>query len=139
MDCCFDSYAPPCLTRMHPPRSQDAELFQVRLARDQAESQAARLKARLEELFGQSGADLTSGAAAGGGRRAGAAAASGSSAVMSAREAELTSTVANLKTALEKATASSVPTTKYMAVSAIHRLNMLLSLPPTYPVLIYPT
>jgi hypothetical protein len=36
---------------------------------------------------------------------------------MSAREAELMSTVANLKTALEKATASSVPTTKYMAVS----------------------
>ena len=35
---------------------------------------------------------------------------------MSAREAELMSTVANLKTALEKATASSVPTTKFMAV-----------------------
>ena len=35
---------------------------------------------------------------------------------MSAHEAELMSTVANLKTELEKATASSVPSTKYMAV-----------------------
>ena len=94
-------------------------MFQVRLARDQAEAQAARLKARLEELFGQSGADVTSATGAGpagGGRRGTGAAATGSN-VMSAREAELMSTVANLKTALEKATASSVPTTKYMAVS----------------------
>lgn len=34
-----------------------------------------------------------------------------------AREAELLSTIANLKTALERATASFTPTTKYMAVS----------------------
>ena len=87
----------------------------MRLARDQAEAQASRLKARLEELFGQSGADITT-AGAGGAPARRALAGSTSSAVMSAREAELMSTVANLKTALEKATASSVPTTKYMAV-----------------------
>ena len=34
-----------------------------------------------------------------------------------AREAELLSTITSLKTALERATASSTPTTKYMAVS----------------------
>lgn len=89
----------------------------MKLARDQAESQATRLRARLEELFGQAGADLSSvppGGRGGASSRAGGSAASG---VVSAKEAELMSTVANLKTALEKATAGSVPTTKYMAVS----------------------
>lgn len=37
--------------------------------------------------------------------------------MVAAREAELLSTIANLKTALEKSTAGSVPNTKYMAVS----------------------
>ena len=41
----------------------------------------------------------------------------GSINTVSAREAELLSTIQNLKTALEKSTASSTPTTKYMAVS----------------------
>eukprot|EP00983_Pelagomonas_calceolata_P130452 1161685-Pelagomonas_calceolata.AAC.21 len=35
-----------------------------------------------------------------------------------AREAELMATIGTLKTALEKATTSTTPTTKYMAVSA---------------------
>ena len=103
---------------------RDSEMFQLRLAKDQAVAQADRLKSKLDEL-------LASTAAAGGGGGGGAAAAPSSSrgaagragsgggggGVMSAKEAELLSTVANLKAALEKSTAGAVPNTKYMAVS----------------------
>lgn len=105
---------------------QDAELFELRLQRDQARTQVNRLKERLTELFGGDAADLSiplppsarhSGAATSTSRTATGRSSSGGGAVTGAREAELLSTITALKSALEKATASSTPTTKYMAVS----------------------
>lgn len=95
---------------------QDAEIFELRLQRDQALAQAKRLRERLHELFGP-GADASGSGTAGAGSSRFAATGRGKSNVMSPKEAEMLSTITNLKTALEKATASSTPTTKYMAVS----------------------
>ncbi|GAX75484.1 hypothetical protein CEUSTIGMA_g2927.t1 [Chlamydomonas eustigma] len=89
---------------------ESEELFQVRLARDVAEAQVARLKSRLDELFGP-----RAGATGGGASRRVTGSSSSAPALMSAREAELMSTITNLKLALEKATAGTVPNTKYMA------------------------
>lgn len=105
---------------------QDSELFELRLQRDQARTQVSRLKERLADLFGPDAADInlplppgtTTRTAAG--RSSGGGASKGTTSV---REAELMSTIHNLKTALEKSTASSTPTTKYMAVSSLERFE----------------
>lgn len=95
------------------------ELFEVRLARDQAQAQAKRLKERVDELTAQlaaaSGGASTSATA----KRAAtgkAGAAGGAGSVSAAREAELLSTITTLKAALEKAITNTTPTTKYMQV-----------------------
>lgn len=118
--------------------AQREALFEARLQRDQAQAAAARLRRRLEELFGAGAADPSASApaaaganpsAAGSGRAAAAAgaAAKGSSGgvgavsggggqKLSGREAELLSTVDNLRAALERAMAGSTPTTRFMQV-----------------------
>ncbi|KAL6758104.1 hypothetical protein V8C86DRAFT_2603588 [Haematococcus lacustris] len=97
--------------------AHDADLFELRIQRDQAQLQVKRLQERLQELFGAEALDLSSARVApaararpsSGGRGAGA------STAVSTREAELLSTVNTMKIALEKATASSTPTIKFMA------------------------
>jgi hypothetical protein len=112
--------------------SREADLFELKLQRDQAQLQARRLAERLRDLFGPEASDLSlplppgstsSGPLPGSARSTGGATTSGRQAlggakgVVSAREAELQSTISSLRSALEKTTATSTPTTKYMAVS----------------------
>ena len=87
--------------------AQDAALFELRLKHDQAEAAVRRLRERLLDLFGSQ---------AEGGVGAGARKTGGSA---PPQHAELMATISHLKTALEKATASSTPTTKYMQVGGI--------------------
>jgi chromosome segregation ATPase len=95
-----------------PGHASAEELFEARLARDAAVAAAARLRARLTELFGP-GAEYGTGTTGGGtGARRGT---GGGGGLTSAREAELLSAIANLKTALEKASSGSVPSSKYMS------------------------
>lgn len=90
---------------------REEDVLELRLQRDQLQLQVQRLKERLAEAGG-TGQDATGTArrTAGAGGRPGA-----TGSVVPAREAELMSTVINLKAALEKATANTTPTTKYMA------------------------
>jgi hypothetical protein len=103
-----------------------AQLFEARLQRDQAHAAAHRLKLRLEELFGLGAADP--GAQPGlqdrqrpqaGGRPRGTG--PGGAGRLSAREAELLSTVDNLRAALERAMAGSTPTARFLQVGALSR------------------
>jgi hypothetical protein len=116
--------------------SREADLFELRLQRDQAHLQARRLAERLNDLFGPEAADLSlplppgstaSGALPGSARSTGGvttsgrqtgAGAAGRQGVVSAREAELMSANNNLRSTLEKLSATSTPTSKYMVVSA---------------------
>ncbi|KAG1678298.1 hypothetical protein FOA52_013919 [Chlamydomonas sp. UWO 241] len=97
-----------------PAQGSAEELFEARLARDAAVAASARLRARLTDLFGP-GAEFGTGAGAGAGGRRGAGAGGAGGGLTSAREAELLSAIANLKTALEKASSGSVPSSKYMS------------------------
>ncbi|GLI68958.1 hypothetical protein VaNZ11_013486 [Volvox africanus] len=109
------SVAPPASPGAAQLRRQE-DVLELRLQRDQLQLQVKRLKERLAILGtapdGATGSVTT--------RRAGSAGArlgvtgTGSSGITSGREAELLSTITNLKAALEKATANSTPTTKYM-------------------------
>ncbi|KAG2499296.1 hypothetical protein HYH03_002874 [Edaphochlamys debaryana] len=87
---------------------REEDVIELRLQRDQLQLQVKRLKDRVAELTGGE---------AGSGRRAGSAGARPGTAgsLTSGREAELLSTIANLKAAVEKASANTTPTTKYMA------------------------
>lgn len=55
---CF-AHPPPHLPWVNPRWAQDADLFEARLQRDQAQAQASRLRARLQELFGAEAADTS--------------------------------------------------------------------------------
>lgn len=93
---------------------RESEAFELRLERDQLQAQVRRLKERLAEVSAEAGE--APGAATG--RRAtstGPRGAAGAGTITAAREAELLSTITNLKAALEKANANTTPTTKYMA------------------------
>ncbi|KXZ56705.1 hypothetical protein GPECTOR_1g635 [Gonium pectorale] len=93
---------------------REEEVLELRLQRDQLQLQVRRLKERLAEM----GAGADAGVTGTTGRRAGSAGArlAGAAGTMTAgREAELMSTINNLKTALEKATANTTSTAKYMA------------------------
>jgi len=88
------------------------ELYELRLERDQAQAQVARLKSQLYELFGEQTAG--SGHAA---QRTGRGASSRKGST--AREAELEATVDALQRALDRASREakqSVPNTKYVAL-----------------------
>lgn len=89
---------------------REEDVTELRLQRDQLQLQVRRLKDRLAEVGAapEGAAGRRAGSA---GPRAGAAGAG----MTAAREAELLSVITNLKTALEKATSNTTPTTKYMA------------------------
>ncbi|KAG2443036.1 hypothetical protein HYH02_009451 [Chlamydomonas schloesseri] len=90
---------------------REEDVTELRLQRDQLQLQVRRLKDRLAEL-GAAPEGATAGRRAGSaGPRTGGAAGG----LTAAREAELLSVITNLKTALEKATSNTTPTTKYMA------------------------
>lgn len=104
------------------------ELYEARLARDQAQAQVKRLKERVDDLTAQlqqatgtatggsgGGASTRRGGKVSGGGSGGGAGA-GSGVISAAREAELLSTITSLKAALERATANTTPTSKYMQV-----------------------
>jgi len=111
------------------------QLFELQLQRDQAHAAVQRLRSRLEELFGQGAADPSAQpaagrstkptAAAGTGKRGGGGTAGGvgGAAKLSGREAELLSTVDNLRAALERAMAGSTPTTRFMQVGWAAKLG----------------
>eukprot|EP00798_Chlamydomonas_sp_ICE-L_P007851 gene7851-1057_t len=95
-------------TRLKSRITFDAEIFTLQLERDQAQATATRLKSRITQLFGSDAAQQSATVGRGGTRTV-------KGGITPAREAELLSTINNLKVALEKATSASVQTTKYMA------------------------
>ncbi|KAF8064552.1 hypothetical protein HT031_003352 [Scenedesmus sp. PABB004] len=103
-----------------PAVGQEDDLLELRLQKEQAVAAAARLRRQLSELFdADAGADVgpTSTDGGGGGRAAGrrsGSGAGGGAGKLGAREAELLSTVANLKAALERAMACSTPNSRFM-------------------------
>jgi hypothetical protein len=137
--------APAAGSEQQPQRAtQEQQLFELQLQRDQAQAALGRLRARLDDLFGPGASDPgaarphhqqqqqrpRSEAPGGGGadappataRRASSGAVAGGGGVkLSGREAELLSTVDNLRAALERAMAGSTPTTRFMQARSLDR------------------
>ncbi|GIL43063.1 hypothetical protein Vafri_829 [Volvox africanus] len=109
------SVAPPASPGAAQLRRQE-DVLELRLQRDQLQLQVKRLKERLADLGtapdGATGSVTTRRAGSSGSRLG--MTGPGGGGITSGREAELLSTITNLKAALEKATANSTPTTKYM-------------------------
>jgi hypothetical protein len=84
------------------------QVFELQLQRDQAVAAAQRLRMRLEDLFGPGAADPLAAA------NRPAASKAAPPGRLTGREAELLSTVDNLRAALERAMASSTPTSRFM-------------------------
>ncbi len=102
------------------------ELFELRLQRDQAQASVRRLRERITELFGPTAVDepqmvSPSAGAKRSGSGGGVSGGGGIKRQKSAqqREADLLSTVNQLKSALERAMTSTTPNTRFMQVSLV--------------------
>ncbi|GFR41280.1 hypothetical protein Agub_g1955 [Astrephomene gubernaculifera] len=93
---------------------REEDVLELRLQRDQLLIKVKRLEEHVAELKSLAG-DAGAAAAVGSGSRRVAGSGRTAGGITPAREAELLSTITNLKAALEKATANTTSTTKFMA------------------------